>query len=317
MSEGQSDSQSDSHPSAASVPSRTFVLTHLLIASASWATSFLFIKLINGEMSPLALASLRAIIGTLGLLPIIMWLGQSILPNGREWRDWAIIGTLNGWVPNILVVFALERMDTGPAALIQASGPLMNALLAHQFLKGERLNGARVTGLVIGMIGVATLIGPAALTGGASTFGVLAMLALTLCYAVANIYVRRIPVADPMRLALGQQSFSAVFATTLALLTVGSAGFAPASGHVWTLLGLGLIATAAPIALFMRLLRAAGPAKASMTGYLVPTFAIVIGVTILGETLLARQVIGGVIVLCGVAIVTGALRLPFTKSQLS
>ena len=302
---------------AGSAPSRTFVLTHLIIASATWATSFLFIKLINGEMSPLTLASLRAIIGTLALLPIILLLGQSVLPKGREWRDWAIIGTLNGWVPNILVVLALERMDTGPAALIQASGPLMNALLAHQFLAGERLNGARVAGLVIGMVGVAVLIGPAALTGGASAFGALAMLTLTLCYAIANIYVRRIPTADPMRLALGQQSFSAVFATALAIISFGSAGFAPASNHVWALLGLGLMATAVPIALFMRLLRAAGPAKASMTGYLVPTFAIAIGVTVLGETLLARQVIGGLIVLCGVAIVTGALRLPFVRGSTS
>ncbi len=293
------------------------MLTHLIIASATWATSFLFIKLINGEMSPLALASLRAIIGTLALLPVILWLGQSILPKGREWRDWAIIGTLNGWVPNILVVLALEHMDTGPAALIQASGPLMNALLAHQFLKGERLNGARLAGLGIGMVGVAVLIGPAALTGGASTFGVLAMLALTLCYAIANVYVRRIPSADPMRLALGQQSFSAVFATALAIMSFGTAAFAPASNHVWSLLGLGVVATAVPIALFMRLLRAAGPAKASMTRYLVPTFAIIIGVTVLNETLLVRQVIGGVIVLCGVAIVTGALRLPLMKGRLS
>ncbi len=305
---------SDSPAKADVAPSRSFVLVHLVIASASWATSFLFIKLMNGDLQPLALASLRAVIGTLGLLPILLWLGRSVMPQGREWRDWAIIGTLNGWVPNILVVLALERMDTGPAALIQASGPLMNALLAHQFLAGERLDGPRMVGLVIGMAGVALLIGPAALSGGASMAGVLAMLALTLCYAVANIYVRRIPNADPMRLAFGQQAFSAVFATALAFATIGAAGFSGMRDHPGALIGLGLIATALPIALFMRLLRAAGPAKASMTGYLVPTFAIIIGVTVLGETLLARQVIGGAIVLCGVAIVTGALRLPTRRT---
>ena len=151
---------------------------------------------------------------------------------------------------------------------------------------------------------------PAAFSGGASTFGVLAMLALTLCYAIANVYVRRIPKADPMRLAFGQQAFSAVFATGLAFTIIGTAGFSAAQNHLPALIGLGLVATAIPIALFMRLLRAAGPAKASMTGYLVPTFAIIIGVTVLGETLLVRQIIGGIIVLIGVAIVTGAVRLP-------
>ncbi len=296
-------------------PSRIFILTHLLIASASWATSFLFIKLMNGDLSPLVLACLRAVIGTLGLLPILLWMGQSILPKGREWRDWAIIGTLNGWVPNILVAFALERMDSGPAALIQASGPFMNALLAHWLLTGERLTPERSAGLGIGMIGVALLIGPNAVSGGATLLAILAMLGLTLCYALANVYVRRIPKADPMRLALGQQSFSAVFATPLAVSAVGVAAFAPAQHHVWAVIGLGLIATALPILLFMRLIRAAGPAKASMTGYLVPLFAIIISVTVLGETLLWRQIIGGAIVMLGVAIVTGALRVPFVKGK--
>lgn len=274
----------------------------------------MFIKLMNGELSPFAIASIRAVVGTLGILPIILWLGQSVMPQGREWRDWAIIGTLNGWIPNLLVVLALERMDSGPAALIQASGPLMNAILAHHLLTGERLSGTRMVGLVIGMIGVATLIGPAAFSGGASAFGVLCMLALTLCYALANVYVRRIPKADPMRLAFGQQAFSAVFATGLAFSLIGTVGFSATGDHLPALMGLGLIATALPIAFFMRLLRAAGPARASMTGYLVPTFAIIIGVTILGETLLIRQVIGGIIVLMGVAIVTGAIRLPIRGS---
>jgi drug/metabolite transporter (DMT)-like permease len=65
-------------PGATSGPSRTFVLTHLLIASAAWATSFLFIKLMHGDLPPLILASLRAIIGTLGLLPILLWMKQSV-----------------------------------------------------------------------------------------------------------------------------------------------------------------------------------------------------------------------------------------------
>lgn len=289
-------------------PSRLFVISHLLLCSASWSGSFLFIKLMNGEVSPVVVASLRAVIGTISLLPVLFWMRQYPWPVGREWRDWAIIGTLNGWIPNILVAFALERMASGPAALIQASGPLMNALLAHQFLAGERLNSTRVAGLLIGLIGIAILIGPSALTGGATLLAVLAMFGLTLCYAIANVYVRRIRSVDPMRLAFGQQAFSTIFALPLALVVVGASGFSGAGPHVWLMLGLGVISTALPIAIFMRLLRAAGPAKASMTGYLVPVFAITIGVVVLDEPLLIRQIVGGVIVLTGVAIVGGLLR---------
>lgn len=291
-------------------PSRLFIVTHLLVCAVSWSGSFLFIKLMNGDVSPVVLASLRAVIGTLTLLPLLLWAGQSPRPVGREWIDWTVIGTLNGWVPNILVAFALERMASGPAALIQASGPLMNALLAHYFLAGESLTPTRIVGLLVGLIGVALLIGPSALTGGATLLAILAMLGLTLCYALANVYVRKIPTAHPMRLAFGQQAFSTVFAVPLAFGLAGSAGFATVGQHLWLLLGLGVVSTALPIAVYMRLLRAAGPARASMTGYLVPVFAITIGVTVLGEPVLIRQIMGGAIVLTGVAIVSGLLRLP-------
>lgn len=296
--------------SEAAGPSRGFVIGHLVACASLWGSSFLLIKLTGGALSPPVIASARAVLAVITMIAVILWLGQSILPRGREWRDWMMLGTLNGWVPNLLVAYALERMDSGPAALIQASGPLMTAVLAHLLLPGERLTAARIGGLVIGMTGVALLIGPTALKGGGTTLAITAMLGVTLCYALGNIYVKFIPKADPMRLALGQQSASAVFATSVALATAGISGFAPALNHVGALVALGVIATAIPIAIFMRLISAAGPAKASLTGYLVPTFAVLFGVLVLGETLEARQIAGGLIVLAGVGLVTGALRWP-------
>ncbi len=263
------------------------------------------------------MASVRAVLAALTMAGVILWLGQSVWPQGREWRDWIVLGTLNGWVPNLLVAYALERMDSGPAALIQASGPLMTALLAHAVLPGERMNAPRLAGLADRPLRRR----PADRTDRAERRRLHVRRHRDahphLCYALGNIYVRLIPQADPMRLALGQQAASAVAATAIALTMLGAGAFAPALGHVGPLLALGVLGTAIPIAIFMRLIRAAGPARASMTGYLVPVVAVLLGILVLGETLALRQIAGGLIVLAGVGLVTGAIRWPARRAATS
>jgi drug/metabolite transporter (DMT)-like permease len=300
--------------SASSDATKTFVMIHLMGNALTWGSSFLLIKLLNNALDPFAIAALRAVGAAVALGLVMAFLGFSLLPRGREGRDWLILGTVNGWMPNILVSFALTRMDSGPAALIQATGPLVTALLAHCFMADERLTGQRVWGIAVGLLGVALLIGPAALQGGSTLVAVFAMLFLTMGYAIGNIYGRVVPTQNPIRLAFGQQIMSAIIAVFLVLVLSGPAALAPAVNHWPTLLVLAWFSTALPIWIFMRLLRRAGPAPASMTSYLVPAVAIVLGIVVLDEPVEWRQIAGGVVVLLGVAIVTGLLRMPLWKS---
>ena len=136
------------------------------------------------------------------------------------------------------------------------------------------------------------------------------MVATMLSYAAGNIYVRAVPApaGDPMRLALGQQVVSGLSASLLALLFAGPAAFLPLRDHWAAMLALGVVCTAIPMTVFMRLIRAAGPTRAAMTGYLVPTVAAVMGMLVLGETLELRQIAAGCIILIGVFLVTMAPR---------
>lgn len=294
--------------------SHGFVTAHLGLCALTWGSSFLLIKLTQGSIDPVVLAAVRGTLAAIAIIVVMLAMGQSVLPARHEIKDWLVLGTVNGWVPNILVAYALARMDSGPAALIQASGPLMTAVLAHLFLANERLTRVRVIGILIGLCGVTLLIGPRILEGGASLAGISAMLLLTALYATGNVYTRTIATAAPLRLALGQQTVSAIAATPLALMLFGTAGFAPALNYPWTMLALGIVSTAVPIVIFMRLIMAAGPTRAAMTGYLVPVFATFLGVVVLNETLEMRQLLGGAIVLLGVAIVSGLLRWPARKT---
>ena len=285
-------------------PTPTFLLTHLLGCSVLWASGFIFIK-VAGAVHPIVLASVRGLIGTAAMATFFLVQGRSIVPGAREWRAWAFLGTFNGWGPNVLVAYALTQISAASAAMIQATAPLIVAVLAHAMFAEERLSTARVVGVLVGFVGMAVLIGPAALPdSGVSATGALAMVATAISYAVGNIYARAVENADPARLALGQQVFSALPATALALAVIGPGAFGSVPDHVPALLGLGVFATALPILLFMRLIHRAGPTRASMVGYLLPVWATLLAILLLGERVGARELMGGLVVLTGVAIVS-------------
>jgi drug/metabolite transporter (DMT)-like permease len=291
-------------------PTRAFVVSHTLSCSTLWASSFLFMKL-SAAMGPLALASCRGVVAALAIGTWFALQGQSVLPRAGEWRHWLVLGTFNGWGPNVLVAYALTQIATGTAAMIQAASPLIVAVIAHLMFAEERLSPTRLVGVFVGFVGMALLIGPAALPdSGVSLAGVLAMTAVSLSYAVGSIYARTARETAPARLGFGQQVCSGAVATILTLAVAGPAAYEPMSRTALPLVALGVLATAIPIVLFMRLIRYAGPTRASMVGYLMPVWTTILAILFLGETVGLRELLGGAVVLAGVGMVslTGRLR---------
>ncbi len=275
----------------------------LLACSFLWGTAFLLMKLIGTDIGAVPLAAVRGLMGAALIGGWFVICGASILPRGREWRDWAVLGLVQGAIPNTPTVYALTQISAGMTSLIQASTPLVVAVLAHLLFADERLTWRRGAGVLLGFAGMAILLGPAVLNGTAgSLMGVLAMAATALSYAVGNLYVRSIPNPQPGRLAFGQQLFSGLPLTAAALALGGFGAFAALPSHAGTLIVLGIFATALPIALYMNILRLAGPTRGSMNGYLVPVWTILMGVVVLGETVGLREVLGGIVVLSGIAV---------------
>lgn len=279
----------------------------LLLCSFLWATAYLLMKVLGADFAPMPLTAIRGMLGG-GLLAL--WLlarGQNILPRGREWRDWIVLGILQGIVPNTLTAYALADTEAGLAALIAASSPLMVAVLAHWLFADQRLTGRRTGGVLAGFTGMAILIGPAAFAG-SGLVGPLAMLATAASYAVGVIYVRGIPAPQPVRLALGQQVFSGLPTMVAVLAVTGPSAFAAVPAHGLELVAFGVFSTAVPIALYMQILRLAGPTLGSMNAYLTPVWTVLLGVLVLHETVGPREILGGLVVLGGIAIASSANR---------
>jgi drug/metabolite transporter (DMT)-like permease len=294
---------------AASAPTPAFIVSNLLACSFLWGSALLFVKL-SGNLNPFVLAAMRGLIGAASLAAWFLLQGKSILPQRHEWRVWAFLGTFNGWLPNVLVAYALSQIATAPAAMIQASSPLIVAVISHLLFVEERLTMQRLFGVLVGFMGMGILIGPAALPdSGIDPVGIVAMVLVACSYAAANVYVRTVKNVDPARMALGQQIGSGSAATVLALVVAGPSAFAPVPAHLAPLLALGAMSTALPILLFMHLIRRTGPTRASMVGYLGPVWTILLAVLFLNESVGLRELLGGAVVLSGVALVSFSGRL--------
>ncbi len=279
----------------------------LLACSLLWSSGFLFMKL-AGSVHPIVIAASRATIATLVLSVWYVAQGRSPLPTRDEIRPWLVLGTLNGWIPNILTAYALIHISAALSAMIQASGPLMVAVLAHVAFTDERLTLRRLGGVLVGLAGMAVLIGPSALAGAdGGALGIACMLAVSLCYASGNIYARSLRHMEPTRLALGQQTVSGLSSLVIAWVIVGTtASLSQASGALPALVALGILSTALPITIFMGLIRSAGPTRAAMIGYLLPVWATLLAVMFLGESVGLREIAGAAIILAGVWIVSTA-----------
>ncbi len=282
-----------------------FIALHLAICAVTWGFSFVCMKLMNGEVDPLTMSFARASIAAVAMAAWVMALGQLPWPTRDEIKDWLVLGSVNGWIPNILVAFALERMAAGMASMVQAATPIFTVVIAHLLFADEKLTLMKLAGVVIGFGGMLLLLSPSFGQGGGQMIAVAAMIGVVVSYGTGNIYARYRRAQRPERLALGQQGFSAIVSAAIAFPIVGVGASVSAFQTHWLLLGiLGLLCTALPIAVFMRLITRAGPTKASMVSYVAPAAAVLMAVLILGERLALVQVIGGGVIILGVALMT-------------
>jgi drug/metabolite transporter (DMT)-like permease len=288
----------------------------LLALAALWGASFMFIKICVRELEPTTLVCLRLGIGALALAPIaVMRLGaRSFVRETRSaLRPLVIVGLVNSSIPITSLSWAEKRIDSGLAAVIQASAPLFTALLALRFSRSEIVTGSRLVGLLVGFGGVALLV------GAQPSGDIVAALAVTfsaVCYAVAALHSARALAGVPPLVS----AVVALAAAALSLLPFALAQLPsrfPSWEVVGSLLALSIGGTSVGYVLYYGLLSGAGASRSILITYLVPAIALAYGVLLLGEPLTVAAVVGLALVLAGVALGTGVVRRTRRRSAVS
>jgi drug/metabolite transporter (DMT)-like permease len=286
---------------------RSWLATFLALSSI-WGSSFLFIKVAVDDFAPLQVAFARCALGALALAAILV-ARRDRLPRGRRvWLHLFLIATLFNSVPFALFAFGETEVSSVVAGISNSTTPLFVMLVSLAILPAERPTPARVLGLVVGFAGALVVLGPWRKIGG-HLDGYLACFAAAGCYGLAYPYTRRV-LTDRPESAVSLSTAQVLCGTLQLAPFVAATTSAPDSfpvDSVLSLIALGAGGTGIAYVLNYDLIRRAGAQVASTVTYVVPVFATVLGVAILGEDLSWNQPAGAAVVLVGVALTQGRL----------
>jgi drug/metabolite transporter (DMT)-like permease len=284
----------------------------LLSLSVLWGGSFFFAKVATGELRPLSVVFGRVALAAIALNVVLIATRGTLFRRTTPWSTYFTMGLLNNLVPFSLIFWGQTHIAVGVASILNATTPLFTLVVAHFLTPDERMTGAKSSALLIGLAGVALLLGPdMSLQPDASVWGEVACLGAALSYAFAGIYGRRFKTMgiNPMEAAAGQ-----VTASTLLILPVMLIVDRPwtllsiPSLTVWAaLVALALLSTALAYVLYFRILAVAGATNLLLVTFLIPPVAILLGTAFLGERLALRHFEGMALIAVGLAIIDGRI----------
>ena len=280
------------------------------VLAAIWGASYLFIKVGVRDFEPTVLMTLRLLIAAvllIGFLAVREGTRETVAQVRGAWREGLVFGVINGAVPFTLIAWGEKHIDSGVAAIANASVPIFVAILAIKFKPSERSSGLKLVGIFVGLAGVALLAGANSEGSKWAVIGTLAVVLASLFYGAGGLYGQH---------ALGRVrgpvvAAAALFYGGLVLLPFALAQLpdhAPGWKSVGSLLGLSVAGTAVAQLILFRMLRLFGAARLSLVTYLLPVTALVYGALILDEPLRLAALGGLALILGGVALGSGAWR---------
>jgi drug/metabolite transporter (DMT)-like permease len=277
----------------------------LAALAAIWGSSFMFITIALRDLAPSTLIVLRMGSGAVALAVYVRLAGHRYSQLRPYAWPLALLGLINTAVPFFLIAWGQQYIDSGLAAIFNASAPLFTALFALPLDRTQRVTGLRLAGVVLGFAGVVLLVGFELSGTENAVAGGLAVVAASACYGLGGLYAGRRFVGLPTSLvALGTLLWATAYVLPFGVAQATMAGWET----IVSVLYLGVAATGIAYLLYFGLIAGAGASKAVLVTYLVPSLALVYGATFLDETVTALSLAGLALVLAGVALGTGTVR---------
>jgi drug/metabolite transporter (DMT)-like permease len=291
--------------------SRAYV-PYIAALAALWGASYMFIKVADRAFEPATMIMFRLVISSalvVGVLAFQRGPSAAIADMRRLGWQGLGLGVVNGAIPFTLIAWGEKHIDSGVAAIANATVPIFVVLLAVRFQPSERVTGLRLGGFLLGLVGVGVLAGIHPRGGWWGAAGTLAVVVASLAYAIGSIWGQRL-IARTSALPLAAAS---MIGGAIVLLPFGLAqlpSHVPGWKETGSVLALAVLGTALAQIILYRVLRSDGAARVSLVTYLLPVTALFYGVTLLGEPLTVEELAGMLLILGGVAVGSGAVRMP-------
>ncbi|MBM3731812.1 MAG: DMT family transporter [Actinobacteria bacterium] len=274
-----------------------------------WGCSFIFIELGLVFLSPFGVTFVRCALGAITLI-IFAKARKAELPKGKSiWKKLWVVAMLLNVVPGVLFAFAQQYITSALAGIINATTPLMTLIFMLLIFREEKIKREQVYGLLIGALGVMTVVGVWKELGGNQLIGVIALLIAVSCYGASYPYSTRnvIPLGlKPEALATGQ-----LLMATMTLLPFfifdGFSSNNYATKSIIAMLCLGIFGSGFAYIWNFSVTAAAGSAIGSTVTYITPVVAVIVGWLYLNEEIAWHEPVGALVVIIGALLSQGRL----------
>jgi drug/metabolite transporter (DMT)-like permease len=272
-----------------------------------WGSSYLFIKIgVDAGLAPFTLVTLRLLVGAIFLVAVVFVAREQLPRRAKTYGHLIVLGFFAIALPFALITTAELRVDSALAATLTAPVPLFVIPIAAIVLH-ERITINKVFGVIVGLIGVAVLMGfdPAQI-GRSDLSPQLALVGAAASYALAGVYARKyVHGLRPMIPALFQVLFALAMSAGAALVTENPLAQIGALNMeaIFSVLWLGLLGSGMAYLAFYRLLNHWGPTRTSLVAYTLPVWGIALGFLVLAEPITEGLILGTALVIAGIAFV--------------
>jgi len=288
-----------------------WIVVQFILTGVIWGSSFLFMKVALGGLSPAQVAWSRLILGGL-TLGLFVALSRERLPRRlRVWGHMTVLAVSFCVVPFLLFSWAQQHVTSGLASIYNATTPIMTAVMAGLLFRVEKLKPVQILGIVVGILGVTVIIAPwQGLDLDQSLVAQLAILGATACYGFSLAYMRRFVSNTGMSALMFSFLNIGIAAAIMAVLTPAIA-LTPVALDPWiigSVLLLGCLGTGVAYIWNQNTLRAWGPTRASTVTYITPIVGVALGIVVLGEAITWNEPVGAVVVFLGILLAQDRLR---------
>jgi drug/metabolite transporter (DMT)-like permease len=289
--------------------SRSYVI-YIGLLAAFWGASYMFIKVADRAFEPATMIMLRLVIAAALLVAVLAaqrgWRATLAEMRRLGWEGFAL-GVVNAAIPFTLIAWGEKHIDSGVAAIANASMPIFVVLLAIRWKPSERVRGLRLVGFLVGLVGVGVLAGVHPKGGWWGAAGTLAVVVASVSYAAGSLWSQRL-VERTSGLTLAATTMTGALVVLLPLGFWQLPSRVPGWKESGSVLALAVIGTAVAQIILYRVLRSDGAARVSLVTYLLPVTALFYGMLLLGEPLTWEELAGMALILGGVALGSGAIR---------
>jgi len=276
----------------------------LLLLGVIWGSSFFNIKIATYSFQPYTLALIRVVFATITLLVVSFFSDIKIYAFSKKWKIYSLVGLCNIVIPFSLIAIGTNKVDSYLAAILMSTTPMSGSILAHFFIKDEKITFLKSIGIILGFCGVFLLFFDRLIVNETNYLFALIILLGSTFYSIAGIIIlKKLKKSGNLNVTTSTLIWSVIFLLPISFIFEDPLSSHPTLESVLSLVYLGVIATGFAWWLRFKILTKNGLIFQTQVAYLIPIFGVIFGSLILKEQITWKVLASLVIIIAGIHIV--------------